>query len=90
MGNFQVQAPRGAYIWRGDLTGFFLRYEFGGLIFGGAYTWSGTYIFRLYLEKLTQLEKVSLTFSSDLWLRNDELTADKHILLIREPFYRVN
>ena len=29
----------GAYIWRGDLTEGFLRYRFGGLIFGGAYTW---------------------------------------------------
>ena len=28
----------GAYIWRGDLTEGFLRYELGGLIFGGAYT----------------------------------------------------
>ena len=28
---------RGAYIWRGDLTEGFLRYEFGGLIHGGAY-----------------------------------------------------
>ena len=27
----------GAYIWRGDLTEGFLRYEFGGLIFGRAY-----------------------------------------------------
>ena len=34
-GKFQVQAPRGAYIWRGDLTEGFLRYDFGGLIFGG-------------------------------------------------------
>ena len=34
---FQLQAPRGAYIWRGDLTEGFLRSEFGGLIFGGAY-----------------------------------------------------
>ena len=42
-GNFQVQAPRGAYIWRGDLTEDFLRYEFGGPIFGGAYTWSGSF-----------------------------------------------
>ena len=42
-GNFQVQAPRGAYIWRGDLTEVFLRYEFGGLIFGGAYTWKGLF-----------------------------------------------
>ena len=36
-GNFQVQAPGGAYIWRGDLTEGFLRYRFGGLIHGGAY-----------------------------------------------------
>ena len=36
-GNFQAQAPGGAYIRRGDLTEGFLRYEFGGLIFGGAY-----------------------------------------------------
>ena len=41
-GNFQVQAPGGwgggAYIWRGDLREVFLRYEFGVLIFEGAYT----------------------------------------------------
>ena len=39
-GNFQVQVPPGSggtYIWKGDLTEGFLRYEFGGLIFGGAY-----------------------------------------------------
>ena len=38
-GNFQVQAPQAgrAYIWRHDLTEGFLRYEFGGPIFGGAY-----------------------------------------------------
>ena len=37
-GNFQVQAPGGLILfWRGDLTEGFLRYEFGGLIFGGAY-----------------------------------------------------
>ena len=40
---FQVQAPRGAYIWRGDLTEGFLSYRFGGLIFGGAYTWRGLF-----------------------------------------------
>ena len=38
---FQVQAPVGAYIWRGDLTEAFLRYRFGGLIFGGANTRRG-------------------------------------------------
>ena len=42
-GNFRVQAPREAYIWRSDLTDGFLRYEFGGLIFGGAYTWRGLF-----------------------------------------------
>ena len=36
-GKFQVQAPPGAYIRRGDLTEGFLRYDFGGLIFEGAY-----------------------------------------------------
>ena len=42
-GNFQVQAPRGAYIWWGDLTeGFFCVTSLGGLylegfIHGGAY-----------------------------------------------------
>ena len=36
--------PGGVYlIWRGDLTEGFLRYRFGGLIFGGAYTWRGLF-----------------------------------------------
>ena len=38
-GNFPSTTPRGAYIWRGDLT----RYRFGGLLFGGAYTWRGLF-----------------------------------------------
>ena len=37
-GNFQVQT-----IWRGDLTKGFLHYKFRGLIFGGAYTWTGLF-----------------------------------------------
>ena len=44
-GKFQIQAPWGAYIWRGDLMEGFSRYDFGGLIFGGAYTWEGLIIF---------------------------------------------
>ena len=37
--NFPSTSPPGggAYFWRGDLTEGFLRYQFGGLIFGGAY-----------------------------------------------------
>ena len=42
-GNFQVQAPQRAYIRRGDVTEGFLRYEFGELIFGGAYTRRGLF-----------------------------------------------
>ena len=42
-GNFPSTSPQGAYIWRGDLTEGFLRYRFGGLIFGGAYTWRGLF-----------------------------------------------
>ena len=42
-GNFQVQASRGAYIRRGDLMEGFLHYEFGGLIFRGAYTRRGLF-----------------------------------------------
>ena len=42
-GNFPNTSPRGAHIWRGDLTEGFLCYRFGGLIFGGAYTWRGLF-----------------------------------------------
>ena len=38
-GKFQVHAPQGGYIRREDLTEGFLRYDLGGLIFGGDYTW---------------------------------------------------
>ena len=36
-GNFPSTSPRGAYIWRGDLTEGFLRHRFGGPIFGGEF-----------------------------------------------------
>ena len=35
--SFPSTSPRGAYIWRGDLTEGFLRYRFGGLIHGKTY-----------------------------------------------------
>ena len=35
----KYKPPGEAYVWRGDLTEGFLRYECGGLIFGRAYTW---------------------------------------------------
>ena len=39
-GNFPSTSPREAYIWRGDLTEGFLRYRFGGLIFGEGFLFS--------------------------------------------------
>ena len=42
-GNFQVQASGGGGWGGGDLKEGFLRYEFWGLIFGGAYTWKGLF-----------------------------------------------
>ena len=42
-GQIPITSPRGAYIRRGDLTEGFLRYDFGGFIFGGAYTWTGLF-----------------------------------------------
>ena len=42
-GNFPSTSPRGAYIWRGDLTEGFLSYRFGGLTFVGAHTWRGLF-----------------------------------------------
>ena len=65
-GNFQVQAPGGAYIWRGNLTEVFLCYEFGGLIFGGAYTCRGFFseFYGIYIECSVDqcpIKKVSLT-----------------------------
>ena len=41
-GNFPSKSSRGAYIWWGDLTEGFLRYEFGGGG-GGAYIWRGLF-----------------------------------------------
>ena len=39
-GNFPSTSPRGASIWRGNVTEDFLCYPFGGLINGGAYFWN--------------------------------------------------
>ena len=40
----QTPAGGGGYSWRGDLTEGILLYEFGMLIFGGAYTSRGLFL----------------------------------------------
>ena len=55
--------PVGTYIWRGDLTDGFLFYEFGGLIFGGAYTWRS-----LFSEFYDILSCVQISACNNAWL----------------------
>ena len=42
MANSKYKPPGGLYL-EGDLTEGFLRYDFGGFIFGGADTWRGLF-----------------------------------------------
>ena len=42
-GKFQVQAPRGAYIWKDDLTEGFFALRFWGAYIWRAYTWRGLF-----------------------------------------------
>ena len=59
-GNIPSTSPRGAYIWRGDLTESFLRYRFGWVIFGGA-----------YFRNLRYLIKTRLNFPSNFLDQNN-------------------
>ena len=67
-GNFPSTSPRGHYIWRGDLTEAFLRYPFGGLIFGGACTWRGLFseFYSIFLATtiFCSLSTLNVTFIS--------------------------
>ena len=74
-GNFPSTSPRGAYIWRGDLTEGFLRYKFGGLIFGGACTWRG-----LFSEFYGILQK---TVVGCPWLNNVKFRKRRVLTFLR-------
>ena len=54
-GNFPSTSPRGAYIWRGDLTEGFFSLFVWGLIFGGAYFWNFTVFKKILLDILMAL-----------------------------------
>ena len=57
----EYKLPEGAYIWRGNLTEGVLHYEFGGLTFGGAYTWRGLFSeFYGMFVKQTNLKRTPL------------------------------
>ena len=55
-GNFEVQAPGGAYIWRGDLTKVFF-----ALRVRGAYIWRGLYMEGLIFGILRYFERSCLS-----------------------------
>ena len=77
-GNFPSTSPRGAYIWRGDLTEGFLRYEFGGLIFGGDYFRNFTVSINILSDKLcfnfgAKIHQRQLQNWSFVYLRNFDI-----------------
>ena len=87
-GNFQVQAPGGAYIWRGVLTEGFLRYEFGvlylgGLIHGGAYFRNFTVFYRNLA--LLHLRVLSLPFIVLLQNKHITLAENAENLINAQP-----
>ena len=69
-GNFPSTSPRGAYIWRGDLTEGFLRYEFGGLLFGGACSWRGLFseFYGIVLSRLPRRSMTRFRHGLDFWI----------------------
>ena len=59
-GKFQIQVP-GGLIFGGTINGGFLRYEFRGLIFGGAYAWRGLFSEFYGMFSVFSLHKKSCT-----------------------------
>ena len=69
-GNFQVKAPAGAYIRRGDLMAGFLRYKSRGLIFRGACTWRGLFseFYRIITTLALLLRVGDMSFKEQFYL----------------------
>ena len=54
----------GAYIWRGDLTEGFLRFEFTRLIFGGAYTRRGLFSEFYGISRKKPVNLITLSYAA--------------------------
>ena len=78
-GIFPSTSPRGAYIWRGDLTEGFLRYGFGGLLFRGAYTLRGLFS-EFYSNWIRQSNVTVFKRPNDLVSYCTRWTVDGHKL----------
>ena len=88
-GQISRTSPLGcAYIRKGDLTEGFLRYDLGGLIFGGAYFRNFTVYFHVRVKlgvrkrKLSQIRQVSELMNEKLGHRVAMTTALVTIALI--------
>ena len=68
--NFPRTSPPGGLYLEGRFNGGFLRYRFGGLIFGGAYTWRG--LFSEFYGTLKRLD--GLFYSAFLTVEGKKLT----------------
>ena len=78
-GNFPRTNPWRAYIWRGDLTQGFLRYQFGvlfleGLIYGGAYFRIFT-VFALYNDNKKDQCHFNFIHNAAISTFNDNFTT---------------
>ena len=73
-GQIPSTSPPGAYIRRSDLTEGFLRYDFGGLIFGGAYFRNFTVTFLAVIDT----RRLCTRLRTDGWFLRGQ-TSDKTI-----------
>ena len=92
-GNFPSTSPRGAYIWRGDLTEGFFRYWFGGLIFGGAYTWRGLFseFYGMLITYKVLHDRASIYIQEllQLYTPSCNLRSSNRNLLVK-PYFNLN
>ena len=85
-GNFSSTSPRGAYIWRGDLTKSILRYRFGGLIFGEAYTSTWRFFFGILRQLIWRSHSFSYSVS-DFEIRKLKYEQKMEVKMLGEKSY---
>ena len=74
-GNFPITSPGWGLFLEGRFNGEFLLYRFGGLIFGGAYTWKGLFsefygMYKLSLDHFQGVDSPKRLFSHPLLFVN--------------------
>ena len=85
-GNFSSTSPRGAYIWRGDLTKSILRYRFGRLIFGEAYTSTWRFFFGILRQLIWRSHSFCYSVS-DFEIRKLKYEQKMEVKMLGEKSY---